>query len=388
MGDVDPKTNLYLAYGAGTTDVDVRPAAGVLDTPALASAATSPPVLGEVLPPLPTILEPAPDTASIEKFEAALRQLPPDQIPGFQALTSPRGRFDPLEVRQGWLLNCPLLAILAAMAHVDQGRAAADRRLPRMITAEDLEPRRQGSRRALGLTPAERNHLIEKVPGPFATRFVAHVRFHGRPAADRVTFVLHWNDDFQRIHFAWSRTGAVWPSLVEKAYLHEVLRRREYQARAAAGKIAPEETELKRASITQALRDERAGLAGAGLSYDRIAGLSGLMVMIDLTGGGTEILLSTLSDDQLVAVLKRHAERATIVGTLSDEELAEDFDPASRRLVGNHYLAALDVSESQGTHRVRLVDAQGTGPELLGDEIVELTLAELRQEVGEIVQEV
>jgi hypothetical protein len=344
--------------------------------------------------------EPAPDPESVDQFASDILQQASRMPPISLSHLTRNDVFDALEVRQGFLLNCPLAAVLVAMAHVDENRTRAEKRLPRMVRSDFRHLRPITTRRPTLLTE-EQNFLDAeavagrdtKIPQSFRSDILFHCSFFRRSTAIVVTNVLYWQTDWSRLLYCWAKTGALWPSAIEKAYIYELGRERDYLQ--ITSEVSRKLTALRNRNNgfpdappldDVALEDERSAFLAAGRypAYRDLESLSGVLVMTDLLGICTEYDVAALTDNQLDILLGRHATKATILGVRDDSELAPG-DPTPLSLTANHYVAVTNHDSSNGETTV--VDAQGTGPDLTGDDIAVISRAVLRHDIGEIVQE-
>lgn len=326
---------------------------------------TSPPVAP---PPAKKIIwEPAPDPESVVEYGAQLQQKQWSLLPGKPRPLLYKGQFSPFEVRQGWLNNCPVAAILVAMAHVDRYRKRQYRRLPKMVRERVIRPRLFRTRRWVTF-PIEKQKKA-KIPASFTSDRLYDVFFYGQKTPRVVTPTLFWNHDRDLLNYAWSSKDALWPSIIEKAYIGELHQSRNYE------KITP--------LFAEALTKSRTSLAKSQYSYDRLQHvdldgnslLSGLMVMIDMVGGGHEFLMQKSSNGRLHQLFRKHRKLATIVGV----------NDGAKVLTPDHYMAVVGYNARRKT--VTLIDAQGDGDDLKDNDIRTVSFKVLRREVGEIIQE-
>jgi Calpain family cysteine protease len=226
------------------------------------------------------------------------------------------------EVRQGFLLNCPLPAAMAAMAHVPAGQ----KKIREMI---DEVPGPVDSKRQRKTTEYFTNQQPKTLR---AEQFVSSRSFDVklRGGTVRVTPQLYHNlQNNDRLHYSRSEDGALWPGLIEKAYV-----------------------------VSQ------------GNTYQSINGsFSAVKALEALHGPASEVRLKPdLKNNTLIGILKKHDQRPTIAGSLEDQEDAT--------ITGHHAYAVVDFEEK--AKKVKLYDA-------LDGKTVELSLDDFRRRFGEVV---
>lgn len=230
----DPYANEVTAAGLATLQTDATDNSATM-SPAPAAAA---PALGGGVPSVRVVqklVEPGPDINSgAAKLGLGDRLIMKD----FSGLLW-AGDPDMHEPVQGFLGNCPLSAVLCAMAHVPNQRARLRRDIISSRTIEVHSNRqRKASEYFVNDVPNPLPYV--SVPGPFETNRLIFVRFQrifvthtvGRTpeesvqiaalvnklASVPVTSVLHVNTDHGGIHYMFTMNGALWPSIIEKAY--------------------------------------------------------------------------------------------------------------------------------------------------------------------------
>lgn len=226
------------------------------------------------------------------------------------------------EVRQGFLLNCPLPAAMAAMAHVPAGQTKIRGMIVEIPGPVDSKRQRKAV-----------EYFVNQQPKTLrAEQFVSSRSFDVRLQGGtvRVTPQLHHNLlDNDRLHYARSEDRALWPSLIEKAYV-----------------------------------------VNKGNTYQGINGnLSAVAALEALHGPATEVPLPGLKDKTLIEILKKHGVRPTIAGSLETQ-------PQGSTITANHAYVVVGYEEKD--KKVKLFDALSGVP-------VEQSLADFRSCFGEVV---
>lgn len=228
------------------------------------------------------------------------------------------------EVRQGFLLNCPLPAAMAAMAHVPAGQAKIRAMITEILSPVDSSRQRKAT-----------EYFVNQQPKTLrAEQFVSSRSFDVklRTGTVRVTPQLYHDlTDNDTLHYSRSTAGALWPSLIEKAYV-----------------------------------------VNQGNTYQAINGnLSAVEALEALHGPASEISLKpSLKNTTLIGILKKHGERPTIAGSLENQE---EGSP----ITGHHAYVVVGFT-TEGEDKVTLYDA-------LSGKTVELSLADFRSSFGEVV---
>ena len=228
------------------------------------------------------------------------------------------------EVRQGFLLNCPLPAAMAAMAHVPAGQEKIRDMIVEVPGPVDSKRQRKPTEYFVGQQPTP---LREE---QFVSSRSFDVKLRGR-ATTRVTPQLYHNlKDNDSLHYSFSSDGALWPSLIEKAYV-----------------------------------------VNKGNTYQGINGnLSAVEALEALYGPASEVRLKPdLKNQTLIGILKKHGQRPTIAGSLENQEQGSP-------ITGHHAYVVVGFEEKD--NKVKLYDA-------LSGTTVDQSLADFRHRFGEVV---
>ncbi|MEM6343536.1 MAG: hypothetical protein AAF927_06630 [Bacteroidota bacterium] len=350
----DPLQNIFTLPGLQALNTEATHD-GVTNSPAPNAAQ---PALGGGTPPTADtadIVEPDPD------YETGEGNLGLGKDLGMKIFDEPLfvGALSMHEPIQGFLGNCPLAAVLCAMAHVPAQR----NRLRNEIIKEVAMPVASNrQRKPYEYFPTD---LPSPIPmaspkGPFLSDRLLAVRFQrtfpvqalstdifeaGRlrkrlnaPKSVPVSSVLFVDLRFNEIHYMKSASGALWPSIIEKAYA-----------------------------------------VGRGQNtYQGLEGSIGLAeVMRDLTGSaeeehlvnGPDDTLPEITDKKLKSWLSQHTQRPIILGS----------PPTATLVTGNHTFAVIGKTKTT----VKVIDALESDP---ASREIEVPMANIRENFHEIVR--
>lgn len=323
----DPFRNLVTLAGLQTLDTDAT-ADNVTESPAPGTAG---PALGGGTPAtadVAEIIEPDPDRDTGEGQLGLGKDLDMRTFSGPLFGTA----IDVHEPIQGFLGNCPLVAVLCAMAHVPR----QNRRLRNNILKEVAMPVESNRhRKGYEYFSADRPSPLPMASpgGPFTSDRLIAVRFQrpfpyqplstdvfeaGRlrqrldaPGAVPVTAVLFIDLRFNAVHYARGASGALWPALIEKAY--------------AVGRGVNTYQGLEgTVGLAEAMRDM------TGFAEEES------LIEAETTDGGT---LPPITTPRLRRWLSEHASRPIILGSPDD---APD-------VVGNHTFAVIGYDSANVT---------------------------------------
>jgi hypothetical protein len=235
------------------------------------------------------------------------------------------------EVEQGYLLNCPIPAVMAAIAHVKDGPA----KLRTMITE------------VKGVIQSERNPNLSELydKEPFKKEVYQSARIFEVSFATAKVKVTPWIFYDQRkaspgsIVYGSSTLGAPWPSILEKAY----------------------------------------AAAYSNNSYNGLDNATAETVLQNMYGAGRQEPIAT---GNLAKILEGHGKHPTIVGSLNNQPDAA--------ITGNHAFAVVGFTKKtkkdkgktvldEDTSIVTLYDANSTSE-------TQITVTALKARFGEVVQ--
>lgn len=350
----NPFANLFTAPGLNAL---LAPAVADSVTTSPAPAAANPALGGGTVAPgvTATLTEPSPD-----QFSGYLGQGLGDKLTMRSFSTALfDGDPDMHEPVQGFLENCPLAAVMCAMAHVPKQRARLKNDIIKTLKIPVSSQRiRRDWEYFVGSEPSPLPTV-----GPFATkqlhfvtfaRSFAHQKLADTPGAEAqiraafaspnavpVSDVLHVNTNHGGLHYMHTFTGAaLWPCIIEKAY--------------AVGRGHNSYDNIRHdVGLAEAMRD----MTGAAEEEHLVAG-----------PGDT---LPAIKDKALKSWLDAHATRPTIMGSI-------DSAPHPNLVQGHTYA----VVGWDGTD-VTLIDAlENTAAARL----VKVPFGQLRANMGEIVR--
>ncbi len=364
MSPIDALTNAFTASGFAALLTDA------LELDATASDATDTNgVLGEQAagPDVFSVSEPGPVEDQPQGDNLTLRNVGRSRL-GNDAVSS-------RQPVQGFLANCPLVAVLVAMAHVPAFRESFRRGAIVQRTARNFSTFRERESWEFADPPQTLPRLPSK-DANFTGDHVFTVNFFSGPqtgllgkrgqfdvlrfgstVTETVTPVLWIQVDIDSVFFARTASPAIWVEIIEKAFIsrHDPGGRNAYEA--LEGSITPIVTMF-----------EMCGFARQGQITN-----AEVIVEPDPETGSTDIS-DALTQNELSGMLRRHATRPTVLGSLES--------PGSAEIVGNHTYAVTGFDPKTGV--VELVNAleEPTAP----TREVSISLAELGASFGEIIQ--
>ena len=350
----DPFLNIATLAGLRTLDTDATRA----DATFSFAVGAAGPALGGGTPPASDtadIVEPDPDRNTGEGDLGLGRDLGM-KVFGAALFNGPPSRHEPI---QGYLGNCPLGAVLCAMAHVPRQRQRLQDDILKEV-AMPVESNRQRKDYEYFVNDRPSPLPMASPRGPFTSERLIAVRFQrtfpvqalstdvleaarlrerlDAPGSVPVTPVLFVDLRFDDLHYMRGASGALWPALIEKAY--------------AVGRGANSYQGLEGSvGLAEAMRD--------------LTGFAEEQHLVPAAGDS----LPPITDRTLEAWLAQHAGRPVILGSPGHAPMVQ----------GNHTFAVIGKT---GT-TVTVIDAREETPD---KREVDVPMSRIRENFHEIVR--